>query len=802
VHAVLKSIFAPSTAVMGRMKYLEKFLLISVLLIIPLGTVMYAYITDANSQIDFTRSELDGTRYLRPVFTLMADVLQARSAAREPHAAGLPAAQKTISGELAALEAVDADLGDSMKTTDTFAAAQKSVQALQTGTPDDSAFGAAVTDLEGLIAQVGDASNLILDPALDSYYVMDTVVVELPSAEDTSSQMRVLLQDIAARQSLTADDKASLRVLAGSTQDHVDAMTRGVGVASANTSDATLKGTLAAPSAAVGAATQSFLAAASTALDNPTAGIDSASKAISAQFALQTQATDALDRLLQARIDDYLGRTQRVELLAGAALALVLYLYAGFYLSVAAAAGALARAARQLGSRDMPAFAAGMRALSDGDLSHELTIRGEHVNVPGRDELGRIAADFNLMIDSLHVTGDAFGTMTGRLNELVGRVRDSAISLAQAASELDAITSQTGAAVHQVNLAMQHMAVGAQDTSRGAQDTNVAVAELTDAIQGIASGASEQARQVQAANDAASQMADTVEQVARRAQAMAATSEHTLTSAATGAAVLRETVTGMAEIGTVVTQAAARVRDLGGLGDRIGAIVATIDGIAEQTNLLALNAAIEAARAGEHGKGFAVVADEVRKLAERSSRETRQIADLINQVQIGTREAVAAMDAGSARVDQGASRAEQAGDTLSEIVSAVEGTVKQVTEIAAASADMSGGARSVTAAMRSISVVVEQNSAATEHMAAQSGQVSIAVQGIAAVSEEQSAATEEVSASAEELGAHVEQMTGQAQALARTASELEALVERFKLHRHAEPSLSEPPATLPLRRAA
>ena len=256
-----------------------------------------------------------------------------------------------------------------------------------------------------------------------------------------------------------------------------------------------------------------------------------------------------------------------------------------------------------------------------------------------------------------------------------------------------------------------------------------------------------------------------------------------------GGQAVRETTAAMTEIQVVVGQAASKVRELGVLGQKIGAVVETIDDIAEQTNLLALNAAIEAARAGEHGKGFAVVADEVRKLAERSGRETKQIAELIAQVQTGTQEAVAAMDSGAAKVELGSEKAAQAGQALEEILKAVQDTVRQVGEIASSSQQMASGARSVTDAMQSISAVVEESSAATEQMAAQASAVTGSIQSIAAVSEEQSAATEEVSASTEQMSAQVEQMSAQAQELANTAEQLKQLVAASrKLDDRAAPS--------------
>jgi methyl-accepting chemotaxis protein len=279
---------------------------------------------------------------------------------------------------------------------------------------------------------------------------------------------------------------------------------------------------------------------------------------------------------------------------------------------------------------------------------------------------------------------------------------------------------------------------------------------------------------------------------------VAVASQQTKASAEHGSEAVRETVSGMAEIKTVVTEAAETVQELGKLGQRIGQVVETIDDIAEQTNLLALNAAIEAARAGEHGKGFAVVADEVRKLAERSGRETKQIADLIRDVQAVTKHAVGAMQSGAAIVEQGSSKADLAGQALREILTAVDGTVQQVTDIASSAEEMAAASRSVVESMQSISAVVEENTASTEEMAAQAGHVTAAIQNIAAVSEEQSASSEEVSASTEEMSAQVEEMSAQAQEFAETAAHLRTLVARFKLE-HDEPHATN---VVPLRRAA
>ncbi|WP_234028523.1 methyl-accepting chemotaxis protein [Lentibacillus sp. Marseille-P4043] len=339
-----------------------------------------------------------------------------------------------------------------------------------------------------------------------------------------------------------------------------------------------------------------------------------------------------------------------------------------------------------------------------GDLTVEVDL---HRN----DELGKLA--------------QAFNQMRTHLRDVILQVREKASNLAASSEQLNASTEQN----------------------------TLATEQISSSIQEVASGVESQSASIEKSSEMANGMSNSIQQIAASSNEVSTTALNATSVVKAGNQAIDTTVEQMESIKQTVHDLSANIEGLGKHSQEISKIVDVITDIAEQTNLLALNAAIEAARAGEHGKGFAVVADEVRKLAEQSSQSSEQIRQMIVAIQDVTNNAVTSMETGTAEVDKGIEVVSHAGQSFTDITSFVNSVTEQIQQVTSKIQEIASGAEHFITTFDKVATVAKTTSDGAQN----------------------------VSASTQEQLASMEEITSSATSLSQMAEELQELVDQFNV---------------------
>lgn len=431
--------------------------------------------------------------------------------------------------------------------------------------------------------------------------------------------------------------------------------------------------------------------------------------------------------------------------------------------------------------------------IAEGDLTFDIKVEGE-------DEISSLVKNFKESFRSLGGVLQRIKGLSDRImkvtenienesknvikgaeieTEAINNISLSVSELNSAATEISDNTETLAASIEETSASMEEMAssIGSineniHELHAAVESTSSSIEQLSATIKQVATNAEDLASASEETLSAISEITSTIKEVEMSAKESARLSEKVNSDAATlGMASIEKTIEGMKNIKSSVERTAELIRKLGGRSDEIGKILTVIDEVTDQTTLLALNAAILAAQAGEHGKGFSVVADEIKDLAERTAFSTQEISALIQSVQGEVKSAVEAMQEGLSSVDEGFRLAREAGDALSKILESSKRSSEMAMSIERSTTEQSKAARLVTEAMERVKNMTEQIAKATSEQSKGILLIMKATEKIRDVSLHLTKATEEQAISSKQISQAMEIASDRSQQISKALSE-------------------------------